>query len=281
LIAAIATPLIFNFVVNWNIQSPNLLNTYFLHKGFVVFFERIRLLALFLFLPALWKIYRRKICQPTFKRLDYKIFRSFLALGVLLIGGIFAIKMLFLDFTLKAPSSFFLLRVLVGTLIIALTEEWLFRGLIFKLLLQKMRPLFATIWSALIFAYFHFRPPYALPTSHRLATFSDGFYCLYEVIFHSLAGISWFKFLIIFSFGYLLAMVYFYAQRLRAVIGLHVGVVFSLTIFKTCVSFPLRHPLFGSNDLFDSPLALSLIILTIALTHWIGYDSQKSNARNG
>jgi membrane protease YdiL (CAAX protease family) len=268
LIAAIATPLIFNCIVSWHKQSPDELNTYLIHKGFVVFFDRIRLIALLFFFPALWKIYRQEInLLPDYP--NRKIFCPFFIQGIWFVTGIFGAKMLFLDFTWEIPSLFFLTKALLGALLIALLEEGLFRGLIFRLLLDKMRPVLAFTSSAFIFAYLHFRPTYSFPLTRELATFSNGFYCLYKLIFHSLIGISWFKFLIIFSFGYLLASVYFYTQKLTAAIGLHAGVIFSLTIFKNCTTFPITRPIFGSNDLFDSPLALSLIILAAILSRQI------------
>jgi membrane protease YdiL (CAAX protease family) len=263
LIAAIATPPVFNFVINWHTQSPNVLNTYLFGKGFTVFFDRIRLIALLLFFPVLWKIGKSDTADHWDGAVDGHHFCSFFLLGALLIIGIFAIKMLFLDFTISSSSHLPKWRWF-GIFFIVPLEEWLFRGLIFKLLLSRMRPFFATVLSALIFAYFHFRPAYGLSTAHKLATFSDGFHCLYAVIFHSLVGISWFKFLIIFSLGYLLAMVYFRRQRLSAAMGLHAGIIFSLMLFKGYITFPIRHPFLGSDE-FDSPLVLLLIILTTIL----------------
>ncbi|MDR0740812.1 MAG: CPBP family intramembrane metalloprotease [Puniceicoccales bacterium] len=271
LIAAIATPLIFNCVVNWHKQSPDALNTYLIRKGFVVFFDRIRLIALFFFFPALWKIYRQEINSlPDYP--NRKVFCPFFIHGIWFVVGIFGAKMLFLDFTWETPSLFFLTKALLGALLIALLEEWLFRGFIFRFLLDKMRPVLAFTASAFIFAYLHFRPTYSLFVTQEPTTFSNGFYCLYELIFHSLVGISWFKFLIIFSLGYLLASVYFYTQKLTAAIGLHAGVIFPLTIFKNCAIFPVTRPIFGSNDLFDSPLALFLIILAAILSRQIRYE---------
>ncbi|MDR2812417.1 MAG: CPBP family intramembrane metalloprotease [Puniceicoccales bacterium] len=267
LIAAIVTPLIFNLAVHWNAQFPNALNTYLMRKGFVVFFDRIRLIALLFFFPALWKMYRWEAYRSIPDRFDCRNFRLFFILGMGLIAGIWGIKMLFLDFTLRAPSFFFLLKTLIRVLLIALLEEWLFRGLIFNLLLRRMRPAVAFVVSAFIFAHLHFRP--TLSVASGLATFYDGFYCLYEVIFRSLVGISWFKFLILFSLGYLLATVYFYTRKLGAAVGIHAGIIFSLAIFKTCVSFSAVHSFFGSDDLFDSPLALLVIIAATVFSHGI------------
>jgi membrane protease YdiL (CAAX protease family) len=146
-------------------------------------------------------------------------------------------------------------------------EEWLFRGLILNILLRHGKTFLATIFSSFIFAYFHFRPNYRIDSPQAIATLMDGFHCFYEVIFYSLAGISWFKFLILFVLGYFLAMFYVYIQELEAPIGLHGGIVFSLAIFRKCISFSETHPFFGSNDLLDSPCALMLIILTILSTH--------------
>ncbi|MDR1591211.1 MAG: CPBP family intramembrane metalloprotease [Puniceicoccales bacterium] len=268
IIAAIGTPLIFNWVVQWNRQSPNPLNAYLLRKGFVIFFERIRLIAVLCFLPVIWRMYHGIYGEKLgFGRKNFRLFFAFFVFGGLLVGGIFAIKMVFLNFRWEVLPAFSLVRAFAGALLIGVLEEWLFRGIIFKFLLDEMRPSFAFILSAFIFAYFHFRPTYSL-SAVREATFSDGFFCLYEVIFHSLAGISWFKFAIIFSLGYLLAAIYFRTGKLSAAMGFHGGIIFSLTIFKGSLFFSGAHVFLGSNDLFDSPLALAVIILTIIFNKW-------------
>jgi membrane protease YdiL (CAAX protease family) len=211
---------------------------------------------------------------------DGKIFGQFFILGCFLIPMIFGIKMLILDFSLTISPRlyFFLGKSLLGAMALSFLEEWLFRGLIFKILLNPVKPFLATIFSSLLFAYFHFRPHYEPNPSSRFATLGDGFHCLYEVTFRSLVGISWFKFSIIFSLGCLLATVYFRTRNLLASVGLHGAIVFTLMIFREWIYFPATNFFFGSNDLFNSPLALLVILFfTISFSaYYTHFYSQKS-----
>ncbi|MDR3317390.1 MAG: CPBP family intramembrane metalloprotease [Puniceicoccales bacterium] len=183
----------------------------------------------------------------------------------------------FLWTTLPSPSlsqKLLPLKWLLSSIILSFIEEWLFRGLIFKILLKYMRPLLAIIFSSLLFAYFHFRPHYEISSHISYATFLDSFYYLYKVIFCTLANISYLNFLIIFAFGCLLAMIYFHTQNLSAPIGLHAGVVFTFMYLKIYISFPTSHHFFCSNNLLDSPFPLVVIIVAIIVFH-LYYVCQK------
>jgi membrane protease YdiL (CAAX protease family) len=265
LIAAIFTPYFFNIVVYWSNHSSNDLAQYLLRKGFPTFFGRIQLVALFLFFPILLRLYRRKTAGSTFNHFHPLSFLSFFGLGMLLISTVFGIKMLFLDFKMHLPPSliFFLSKTLTTAFLIALFEEWLFRGFIFRSLLDITRPLMALFLSTFIFAYFHFLPAYQLPEHTEFAMISEGFRCFYETLFHTFSNISWFKFTIIAALGGLLATVSFYTKNLFSSVGLHTGIVFSLMVFKNYFSFYQENKFFGSNHLFDSPFALILIAITI------------------
>ncbi|MDR0417818.1 MAG: CPBP family intramembrane metalloprotease [Puniceicoccales bacterium] len=268
LVSSILAPLIFNLVVYWDRYYTCDLTVYCLGKGFVIFFERIRLISFLCFFPLLWKIYRQQLAKRPLNAWNMGMFLRFWAMGSMLIFFIFGIKMLCLRFSWNALSYWFIVKSLLGAILIAFLEEWLFRGLILNILLQNGKTFFATLFSSFIFAYFHFRPNYRIDSPQTVATLADGFHCFYEVVFHSLVGISWVKFLILFAVGYFLAMFYVYVQELEAPIGLHGGIVVSLTIFRRCINFSETHSFWGSNDLLNSPCALVLIIFIILLTHF-------------
>jgi membrane protease YdiL (CAAX protease family) len=276
LISSILTPLVFNLVVYWDQRCAYDLTTYCLKKGFVIFFERIRLISFLSFSPLLRKIYRQQSAKRPLNSWNMKTFFQSCAMGSALILLIFGIKMVYLNFSWNTPPHWFIAKSLLGVIPIALLEEWLFRGLIFNILLRRWKTFLTTVFSSLIFAYFHFRPNYKIDSSQSIATLADGFRCFYEIIFHSLVGISWFKFWILFSLGYFLATIYIYAQKLEAPIGLHAGIISTLIIFRKCIIFSEVHPFFGSNDLLDSPFAFILLILAILLTHWHHLRHHKS-----
>jgi membrane protease YdiL (CAAX protease family) len=276
LVSSILTPLVFNLVVYWDQHHACGLTTYCLGKGFVIFFERIRLISFLFFFPLLWKIYRQQLAKRPLNSWDMKTFLRSYAMGSMLILLIFGTKMAYLNFSWNTPSYWFIAKSLLGVVPITLFEEWLFRGLIFNILLQRWKTFLATIFSSLIFAYFHFRPNYKIDSPQAIATLMDGFRCFYEVIFHSLVGISWFKFWILFSLGYFLATLYVYVQKLEAPIGLHAGIISTLVIFRKCITFSEVRPFFGSDNLLDSPYAFILIIFAILFTYCRYFHHHKS-----
>ncbi|MDR2806930.1 MAG: CPBP family intramembrane metalloprotease [Puniceicoccales bacterium] len=272
-ITTLLTPLIFNLVVYWNQCAPCFLTNYLHHKGLAIFFERIRLLTFLLFTPYLWKIYRRQVPEKSFYSFDFKIFGQFFATGCFVVGVILGIKMLALDFVWTYPRHFqglenlLPLKFLLCALALSLIEEWLFRGLIFKIFLKHMHPFLAIIFSSFVFTYFHFRSNYAINLNHEFATLSDGFRCLYEVVCHAFVNVVYLKFLIIFVFGCLLAAIYCYIPTLLSCVGLHTGVVFTLMMSREYLLFPITHPWLGSDHFLDSPLALLFMIVLIVLLH--------------
>jgi hypothetical protein len=82
----------------------------------------------------------------------------------------------------------------------------------------------------------------------------------------------------IFALGCLLATVYFCTQNLLASVGLHSGIVFALMLLKEWISFPTSNFFFGSNDLFNSPLALlAILFFTISFpSYYARLYSKKS-----
>ncbi|MDR2200517.1 MAG: CPBP family intramembrane metalloprotease, partial [Puniceicoccales bacterium] len=228
------------------------------------FFERIRLISFFLFAPCLLKIYRQLEENRPNHSGKCKAYWQFFGIGILLIAMIFGLKSLVFDFSFTPLKIPLLVKFLLAAAFLSFLEEWLFRGLIFGAMVNAMKPFQAIIFSSLIFAYFHFSPRYSIPAHHTFLNLSDGFRCFYENIFPGLNHIAYLKFLIIFSLGCLLATVYFHSKNLFTAIGLHGGIVFALMICKTCFSFPVTNSFFGSNHLFDSPLAI-LLIATVGI----------------
>jgi membrane protease YdiL (CAAX protease family) len=220
------------------------------------------------------KIYRQLEEKRPNHGSNGKAYWQFFGIGALLIGIVFGAKSLTFDFSFTAPKISLLAKSFLSVLLLSFLEEWLFRGLIFKILLSSIKPFHAVIFSALIFAYFHFSPRYSVPLHHTFLDLSDGFRCFYENILPGLNHIAPFKFLVIFSLGCLLATAYFHRKNLFAATGLHGGIVFTLIICRACFSFSATNSFFGDNHLFNSPLAILLIATASIGIH--GYYRSRS-----
>lgn len=267
LMTAFVTPLIFNIAVWWNAYYPPTtfdLNHY-VQKGIGIFFDRIRLISMLLFCPFLFKLYRYLTVSEkyTFRP---RLFIKFFLLGSVLILSFFSAKMYFFEFSIQSISFFRIGYWFAVTLLLVCVEEWLFRGLIFKSLEQKLPVFLAIICSSFIFAYFHFRPTIATPDDPGML--SSGFYCLKAFLFDTFTEIYWRKFAVLFVLGILFCSVYCYERSLLASIGLHFGIVFTLTLINEVITFTSTNDWFGNNHLFNAPIAF-ILILTLTIYYFL------------
>lgn len=216
LIAALLTPLIFHGALLWQTTWPSPLLAHWIDKGFGIFFERVRLGALVLFLPALYRSQTLLLKKPT------SFFRyAFLGIGLMSIVTWCSS----LEYTFHITAAF-VLKSFIGALLLAILEEWIFRGILLQSLRTYLPTLIAMFLSSLIFAYLHFRPQFVAQVD---STFGSGFEYLYRYLFE--IQIPWPRFWLIASFGFLLSSVTI-AHHLGAAIGLHFGSVFALMLLR-------------------------------------------------
>ena len=285
IIAAILSPLCFNFVLFWDQYWPSKLTHYLVKKGFVIFFERIRMIALLLFLPSLIKLshelqlFHKNSNEQ--KNFCPQMFFKYVLLGIALISLV--VFMIFRSATSKyyfclpefsLINLFFLLKIIIGVSLLSFFEEWLFRGIIFKSIRQILPDIFAIIGASLLFAYFHFRPQYQPPVYYNLFS---GFQCLYEVIFHTLKFIAWDKFALLFSFGALLSSAYNYTKSLLAPIGIHFGTVIALVFFQKNVYDLQNIRPISLQSIINNPLTY---VLLWGLTFYFYIKTIKKGTKN-
>ena len=276
IIAALLTPVCFNFVLLWHQYSPSQLTNYLVRKGFVIFFERIRILALLIFLPSLLRLGHQL-------QLSHKFIHEFnrdsckLSLRYAFLGEVLICFVVFIELFSGKQEFFFQLpelsgmnllllgKIFIGVLLLSVFEEFLFRGIIFDSIRRFAPDSVALIGSSLLFAYFHFRPQYQAPTTYG---FLSGFQCLYEVILYTPKFIAWDKFALLFSFGVFLSAAVRYTKSLYASIGIHFGTVIALIFFQKNTYFlDGSHPI-SLQTIIDSPWTY-LLLWGIALYFYI------------
>ncbi len=163
-------------------------------------------------------------------------------------------------------------KVLPGALVVAMVEEVLFRGVLLGIFLRAMRPAPAIALLSFLFAFVHFLhpPPMARVLDPEAA--NAGFELLGQIFRRfadptSMAS----EFSILAAVGVVLAYARYRTASLWLPIGLHMGWVFGVGIFKEAT-----WPVFGLPDLVrlmvgphlrEGLLPLSVVIVTGMLVH--------------
>ncbi|MFC4991674.1 CPBP family intramembrane glutamic endopeptidase [Rubritalea tangerina] len=170
-------------------------------------------------------------------------------------------------------------KALIPAIIVSLLEEWLFRGVLYDVLMRKLNTTQTIIGLSLFFAAVHFLSPpkgqnVADPT-HALA----GFEMLRLIGLKFLTPQSFFGvFLTLFTVGATLAYTRARTGKLWLAIGLHAGWIFALK-FTNKLTNPSGEPpkILYNNSIMDGILPLCTLILTgLALFLYLRPRSQKA-----
>jgi membrane protease YdiL (CAAX protease family) len=155
-------------------------------------------------------------------------------------------------------------KAIIPAIIVALLEEWLFRGVLYDVLMRKLNAIQTIIGLSLFFAAVHFlSPPKGIAIADPRAALA-GFEMLGLIGQKFLAASSFFGvFLTLFVVGATLAYTRFKTGRLWLAIGLHAGWVFSLK-FTNKLTDPVGEPhsLLYNNSLMDGILPLFTLVIT-------------------
>lgn len=189
---------------------------------------------------------------------------GFLTLLALLLGQL---GWIVLDEPLKIAKSF--KKAIIPAIIVSLLEEWLFRGVLFGVLLRRLRPLQAMIGLSLFFAAVHFlKPPEGVDIENGRAA-TAGFEMLGLIGLKFLTPASFFGvFLTLFAVGMILVNARQRTQQLWLSIGLHAGWIFSLKLMNGLCDDTGKAPEILYNDsITDGLLPLATLLLTGFFVH--------------
>lgn len=135
-----------------------------------------------------------------------------------------------------------MIRILCTASVVAVLEEFLFRGVILGLFLRVMRPATAAVLSSLIFAVVHFMKV-AKPTVEVSVNWLSGF----AQMLHIFSGappwplIGW-GLLSLFLAGLLLALATLWTRSLFLAIGLHAGWIIGQQGLQWLAKFRIKSP---------------------------------------
>lgn len=270
-VAGLWVPCIWNCVVLWHQHFPSKLTCYLLNKEIYIFFERIRLISIIACIPLFISTFRQinksnnhfiNRCFPP-KNSSFYLFIIFTGLGLSLILFILSIQYFLANprNSFHSISSFTVLKIVFGSFLVSVLEEFLFRKIILKITFQRHSKLFSIIITSLIFAYLHFRAYVKTSTNYSFASFSDGLNCTYLSISQIFSAIHWLKFSILFFLGTFLCQLVIRYRSLSPAIGFHFGIVSALLVGKKLLTEARPLNFVGSPSMFDSYLALTIIIM--------------------
>lgn len=171
------------------------------------------------------------------------------------------------DVSLSSISSL-LISAFVAGLVIAILEETLFRGAMLTAIQRQSSKWFAITASSLVYALMHFLQP-ATHLDASTLNWSSGFIVLKSAflpIFQPMQIID--SCIALFLAGMLLALVKIRTNKLAICIGIHMGWVFTIKVFKRVTDSNIYSEyafLVGSYDKVIGYLAAICIAVTIVV----------------
>jgi membrane protease YdiL (CAAX protease family) len=193
-----------------------------------------------------------------------------MAIGVLFSAGFLTllVGLLYLLGWVKTSGDFDFTKAfqkaIIPAVIVALLEEWLFRGVLYGVLMRKLNAVQTIIGLSIIFAAVHFlSPPKGIAVADPRSMMA-GFEMLGLIGQKFLAASSFFGvFLTLFVVGATLAYTRYKTGKLWLAIGLHAGWVFSLKFTnKLTDSVESSQSLLYNDSLMDGILPLITLLIT-------------------
>ena len=171
-----------------------------------------------------------------------------------------------------------IMAAMTPAVIVSLIEEWLFRGVLFALLLRSLSVRATIVGLSLFFALVHFLKPYhGSPEIMDGGAADAGFRLLGQIgekFLHPEDFIG--VFLTLFVVGVVLGVARHKTGYLWMSIGLHAGWVFTLKVYSDLTNNTGdAHPVFYGNNIREGVLPLVFVCLT-GLAVWFYLRPKKS-----
>lgn len=240
------------------------------------YFNRVMMLSavilLYPFIKSLQKNDRTEIKAPFLVRINPRIrgWKDMLMGFVFAAGymGIFfmvVFKLGWIELDAEASPSRAIRKAITPAITVSLIEEWLFRGVLFALLLRSLSAGKAIIGLSLFFALVHFLKPY-----HGSSEIVDsgawnaGFILLGQIGEKFIHPEDFFGvFLTLFLVGVILAVAKHKTGYLWMSIGLHAGWVFALKIYSSLTNNTgIAPPVLYGNDIREGVVPMVFVLLT-------------------
>lgn len=242
LFAALAGPWVWWAAGAIDAASPNAATAYILDKGFPKTFDRLRWIPLLLLAPVV--MYRLGVLSwgglgfawqgsASLRSMAGWWLVGLATLVVAAIGQAYFTSLTWRpDATLSRLAGEAALAALAG-LLLALLEEGILRGFLLRAFYTAVRPVWAVLLSAALFAALHFKDyPWDAASQVSLGT---GFYAAWQMSTSLLHTFELAQFINLMLVGVALNLLFLRTGSLWPGVGLHAGWVCVLKVYKECV----------------------------------------------
>jgi membrane protease YdiL (CAAX protease family) len=163
-------------------------------------------------------------------------------------------------------------KLLPGALVVSLLEEILFRGVLLGIFLRAMRPAPAIALLSFLFAFVHFLQPPPMARVPDPEAMNAGFVMLGQIFDRFADPLSMVsRFLILAAVGVVLAYARYRTASLWLPIGLHIGWILGIGLFKAAtwpvIGLPEPVRWLVGMTLLEGLLPLSVVIVTGIMIH--------------
>lgn len=265
ILAAIVAPLAHKSIIYLNQKISCASLNYLASKRIEHYFDRVRLLSLFLFLPWVLRRYQLNSWSKLGLTRDHqqKTLLTF-TLGIMLVAllmlpflywGQIVLKHVSLEMFAKS-----LLGALAASLLIALIEEVIFRGIVLNVLSNYFPSLKSLLLGSFIFSILHFSTPNNFVASETWP-WINGILLAWHSLLGMVSGIKWLYFLNLFALGSIFGIFYLQERHLWDSIGFHWGIVFALLLIRKNldIQFDQLPRLLGDGRITNSWLSLAVM----------------------
>jgi len=238
LIAAIFTPPAYWLVQGWHDRTGSANAQWLLDKGPDVYFDRLRMLVIFLGLPWLMSkchLWSWKGLGLSFGKNGNRGFLLAWFAGIVLIVGLAFWRQVSTATELNAGFSLStLVEALLAGLILGFLEEIVFRGMILRMFYTATRqPWLALALMSAFYAYTHFKVPtsvwlHVAPGVH----WDTGFFVAYWTTFGITENFDLAQFVVLWLLGMVLGLLTLKSGSLLPAIGLHAGIVSAMFFYR-------------------------------------------------
>ncbi len=174
-------------------------------------------------------------------------------------------KLGWIELDVDASPSRAITKAITPAITVSLIEEWLFRGVLFSLLLRSLSPRKTVIGLSFFFALVHFLKPYhGSPEIADPGAWNAGFILLGQIGEKFIHPEDFFGvFLTLFFVGVILAYARHKTGYLWMSIGLHAGWVFALKIYSALTNNTEKaEPVFYGSDIREGIVPMLFVLLT-------------------
>lgn len=267
--AAIVTPIFWTIITHISSCFNSGTCDYIISKGFAKTFDRIRMIPLFFMAIWLIKASNIKKLSDLLIKCDTRgilLFFTSFVVGLTIILALKSLHLMIGTVTFDGGNVIALIvRSVFSALLIAITEEIIFRKLLQNVFCKRFGKIFGVICISLIFAYLHSKIPNKISLNNNAIIASIE--CSFWMVFGIFANFNPINFLNLLLLGCFLSILVIKTNSLMGAIGFHTGIVTVMLASHFLFTFEkISNAIIDGNKVINSLAATFILSIMILIT---------------